>query len=79
MREDLRAAQKHLRSFAQRVLKRMKVGDLTGLSIEANVPVSHPVNAQEKETEITIIRGGENGLKPVGICIDPPGVCYPIP
>ena len=76
VRGNLSDAHKHLTAVATTLLKAMdRSGDLSGLEMELHISLAQNKFARQEKDEFIVIR---SNLSPVGVYIDPPGVCYPI-
>jgi hypothetical protein len=76
VRGNLSNVHKHLSAVATSLLKTMgRSGDLSGLEMELHISLAQDKFAREEKDEFIVIR---SNLTPVGVYIDPPGVCYPI-
>jgi hypothetical protein len=76
IRENLSNAHKHLTAVATGLLKAMdRSDDLGGLEMELHVSLAKDKFTREEKDDFIVIR---QNLSPVGVYVDPPGVCYPI-
>ena len=76
-REDARGALQHMRSVTSRVLKTLDQGEVSGHTIEVHFDLEKGAPGGEDRDEFIVIRD-EKG-NPVGVYIDPPGICGAIP
>jgi hypothetical protein len=77
VRERLSSAHEHLAAAWRIMLRAMnKPDDLKGLMLDAHMHLDKNVYALgPDEDDFHVVR---SDLRPVGVYIDPPGVCYPI-
>ena len=76
IRDNLSSAHKHLTSVTTRLLKAMnRSDDLSGLEMDLHISLAQDKFARDEKDDFIVIR---SNLRPVGVYIDPPGVCYGI-
>jgi hypothetical protein len=73
IRRNLSGVHKHLTAVASELLKAMdRSHDLSGLEMDLHVSLAEDKFVREEKDEFIVIR---SNLRPVGVYIDPPGVC----
>jgi hypothetical protein len=76
VRGNLSNAHKHLSAAAITLLKAIdRSDDLSGLEMNLYISLAQDKFAREAKDDFIVIR---SNLSPVGVYVDPPGICYPI-
>jgi hypothetical protein len=76
IRGNLSTAHSHLTAVATGLLKAMdKSDDLSRLEMDLHISLAKDKFTRDEKDDFVVIR---SNLSPVGVYIDPPGVCYPI-
>jgi hypothetical protein len=76
VRQRFSIAHENLAAAARVLLRSMgRQEDLAGLMMDLHIHLDKNVFSNPDEDDFSVIR---SDLRPVGVYIDPPGVCYPI-
>ncbi len=77
VRQNLSGAHKHLTAAVTELFKAMgRSEDLSGVELDLHISLAQDKFVRDEKDDFIIIR---SNLTPVGVYIDPPGICGAIP